>query len=65
MVLPANHQPTKLMEPGKKSFDSPIGTLRRTAVSFFRLSCFRSNQWVAIALEASPQAQEGFFEIPA
>ena len=54
VVLPANHQPTKMMEPSEQSFHSPTSaiTAQRTAVLGCRpaLSAMRCDHFNAIAL---------------
>jgi hypothetical protein len=54
VVLPADHQPPKMMEPGKKSFDSPASAVapQRATILCWRpaLSTMRGDHLDTIAL---------------
>ena len=54
MVFPADHQPTKMMEPGKQSFDSPTFAVAPQRAPILRrcpaLSTMRGDHLDAIAL---------------
>ena len=54
MVLPANHEPPKMMQPGEKSFDSPTSAVATQRATILRrpsaLSAMRCDHFDAIAL---------------
>jgi hypothetical protein len=45
VVLPANHEPTKIMEPGEKPFHSPTSTVTARRATALRWSSARSAMW--------------------
>ncbi len=55
MVLPAGHQPTKVMQPSKKSFDSPTSAIAAQRTTILRwlpaLSAMRCDHHDAVALD--------------
>src|SRR5256712_11345658 len=54
VVLPANHEPPKMMQPGEKSFDSPTSAVATQRATILRrpsaLSAMRCDHFDAIAL---------------